>query len=210
MAYTLAGDRGVEFNWARSNLPRGGSGKVLLDIGPGPRAEMSRYALSLGYKVIAFDLLDVNCSHANYEFHKMNFLRYRRPKGFKVDYIYNVSSIEHFGLAGRYGVEENVTNADLQAMERLLGWMHKDTKMIVTLPLGIDTIVRPWHRVYGKKRLPRLFKGYEVVAQQYWAKSGGVDKFHSVTQGTALGTVPIEGDLRYYAIGGFVLAKAVL
>lgn len=203
MAYTLAGDRVIEYNYVRRRLPRGEG--AVLDFGPSRSAKMSLFAVGQGYRVTAVSLEQIQPQHPNLVFILGDVLTVKI--GGKFDWVLNISTVEHCGLAGRYGVAVHDTDADLKAMEILKALLKPQGKMLLTIPVGLDTVVGHWHRVYGKRRLPRLLKGYKVLHQAFWAKSGDADTFQSVSKLTGLSTEPIKNPPRgnYYALGVFTL-----
>jgi len=82
----------------------------------------------------------------------------------------------------------------------------------LTIPVGIDNIIYPLHRVYGQIRLPELFSGYKIVSKEFWGKFGGIDKYQHVGEDEALSTKVQCRDTNsqlakdhYYAIGCFTL-----
>jgi len=202
--FTLAGDRHHEYSWTKGRLPDGSG--LLLDLGCGPKANMSRYAVSRGWHVIGIDLLPVGYTHPHFSSLVKDFLKYDFEDTM-FDWILNISSIEHFGVKGRYGVNRRSATADLRAMKKLHSLMKPEATMSLTIPVGIDTLAEPHHRVYGKERLPKLLNGFKVIDQQYWAKFDGVNEFRGTGQSMALNTVPIVGPPNYYAIGAFLLKR---
>jgi hypothetical protein len=87
------------------------------------------------------------------------------------DLVINCSSVEHVGLVGRYSVSEARPDGDLEAMGRLRELMRPGGIQLLSIPLGRDSVFRPWHRVYGEDRLPALLKGYEIMHAEFWQKS---------------------------------------
>lgn len=59
-------------------------------------------------KEVQADILDDNLSYAEY-----------------FDVITNISSVEHVGLAGRYGTTTHTPDGDLIAMKKLRGWLSR-------------------------------------------------------------------------------------
>ena len=86
------------------------------------------------------------------------------------DLVLNCSTVEHVGLSGRYGVSEQQDDGDLTAMTRLRALMKPGATMLLTVPVGRDGVFLPLHRVYGKKRLPRLLEGFQVEHSEFWVK----------------------------------------
>lgn len=119
------------------------------------------------------------------------------------DLIINCSVIEHVGLAGRYGVTEDLLDGDLDAMERLKMLLKPEGIMLLTIPVGKDAVFPPLHRVYGEARLPLLLSGYIIEKEQYWTKDME-NKWIPVTKKEALNRFPQE---RLYGLGCFILKR---
>ena len=195
----LTGDREVEWSWVYSNIPDGDL--RVLDFGCGPSPIGSFVAARRGSLVTAFDL------------HKYLFpLKLERLTpvigdilsfnfgATKYDLVLNCSTIEHVGLPGRYGGGEGV-DLDFKAMAVLKSLLCHSGKMVLTLPVGIDNVHLPFHRVYGRRRLPELLKGWEIEKEEYWAKSTN-NIWEMVTQEQAF---EVKSSPKYYGLGLFVL-----
>ena len=75
--------------------------------------------------------------------------------------------------------------------------------MLLTIPVGRDTIIAPLHRVYGRERLPALLDGWIVENKAYWVKDDR-NLWISADESTALDSVPTKF---YYSLGCFVLRR---
>ena len=75
------------------------------------------------------------------------------------DVIVSFSSIEHSGL-GRYG-DPLDPEGDIKAMEDIHKNLKENGLLILGIPVGTDTLVWNVHRIYGRKRLPIIFKGFQ-------------------------------------------------
>jgi hypothetical protein len=75
--------------------------------------------------------------------------------------------------------------------------------MVLTIPVGIDAVHAPNHRIYGDKRLPRLLEHWEIREESYWAKPTN-GRFEPVTRERALAET---GSASYYALGLFVVMR---
>jgi SAM-dependent methyltransferase len=210
MTYTLKGDREIEYAFMRSHPPSG-TGR-LLDLGPSPgEAATSRFALAQGYQVVAVGLEPIRLTHPGLTFIQGDFLEAEVVGLF--DWALCISTIEHFGLAGRYGVTVDDPEADLKGMRKLRNLLRPGARLLLTVPVGVDAVVGSLHRVYGRERLPLLLEGYETKVQKYWAKMGEVDAYRSVSPGQAMNVESIARSSRplaryhYYALGGFVLER---
>lgn len=210
MDKTLMGDRNVEYGYVIDNLPYT-NGERLFDLGCGVNASMSKIALERGYEVIAMDLQPIHrIYNPNFQFIRGDL--FSAQARIEFDVILNVSSIEHFGLC-RYGVQEYDADADLRGMGKLRDWMKGDGLMFLTIPVGVDDVHRPWHRIYGEERLPKLLEGYFTIDEQYWAKTDK-DIYEEVDKEYAMSEVPVmrgERDILperfYYALGAFTLRR---
>lgn len=205
----LSGDREIEWSYIASRLPTG-SGSVL-DFGAG-HGNMSVHAIQKGYQVLALDLEDnpFHWSHPSLKRVRGDLLKLDIPEK-SFDYILNCSTVEHVGLTGRYGVSVEETNGDLEAMRKLRNLLKPTGKMLMTIPCGQDAVVVPWHRVYGKKRLPELIDGYQIAEQCYWVKQSD-NHWHPADRESALSYVPTSDAMRptycTYALACFVLSVA--
>ena len=81
----------------------------------------------------------------------------------KFDVVFSISSYEHDGL-GRYGDPLN-PNADLEAMQNIKKHVNPNGLLFFAVPVGKDEIVWNAHRVYGKIRLPQMFKNWDLIGK---------------------------------------------
>ncbi len=195
----LLGDRDVEWSWVASQVPAG-PGEAL-DFGPGG-SRLGLMAAQRGYRVTAIDLQHVNWPylHPDLCFIQGDLLKLSFPRN-RFDLVINCSTIEHVGLAGRYGVGEHRPDGDLEAMAYLRTLMKPGAGMLLTIPVGRDAVVGRLHRVYGSHRLERLLDGYAIEKEQYWAKNSQ-NTWTLTNRRNALAVEPGE---RIYGLGCFVL-----
>lgn len=198
----LLGDRDIEWSWVASQMPSG-PGEAL-DFGPGGN-HLALIAAQRGFNVTAVDLQPVHWTyvHRHLCFIRGDISEVPLPKE-NFDLVINCSTVEHVGLAGRYGVAANRLDGDLEAMNRLRNLMRLHGVMLLTIPVGKDSNFAPLHRVYGAKRLPRLLDGYAVEREQYWVKNNRNQWVLSDKQ-AALAREPQP---RLYGLGCFVLRRA--
>jgi SAM-dependent methyltransferase len=195
---TLAGDREIEWTWTLAHVRRG-PGRVL-DFGSG------NGMMALGAAFAGDDVVAVDLEPEQYPFHPHGIEYVQgdfneldlEPASF--DQIINCSSIEHVGLAGRYGSPDE-PDGDLRAMAKMARILKRDGDMILTIPVGIDALHSPNHRIYGEGRLPGLLEHWEVREESYWAKPLS-ERFEPVTREQALSE---PGSAHYYALGLFVV-----
>ena len=122
------------------------------------------------------------------------------PEG-SFDLIINCSSIEHIGLAGRYGQRENYLDGDLEVMTKMRRLLKTTGRMLLTIPIGKDAVFPQLHRVYGKERIQKLLKDYTVEKKEFWIKNNK-NKWVLSEESVALEKVPRED---FYCLGCFIL-----
>jgi glycosyltransferase involved in cell wall biosynthesis/2-polyprenyl-3-methyl-5-hydroxy-6-metoxy-1,4-benzoquinol methylase len=196
----LSGDRDVEHSWMAAQMPPG-PGRAL-DFGSG-FGSLGLMAAQRGYDVTAVDLRDVfwHYAHPAIAFTRGDLFDLDLPEG-SYDLILNCSTVEHVGLGGRYGSAER-TDGDLDAMRRLWALIKPGGTMLMTVPVGRDTVCRPLHRVYGRERLPRLLDGWTVERSQFWIKDE-TNTWIPCDDNQALDFQPTE---KVYGLGCFVLRR---
>ena len=197
----LEGDRDIEYSWISANLPAG-PGKAM-DFGCN-FGWMGLLAARKGFKVTAVDLKFTSWSyrHPDLEFVQGDILKLKLAPG-SLDLIINCSSIEHVGLAGRFGVAEANAEGDFTAMSVLNSILKVNGIMLLTIPVGRDKIFSSMHRVYGEKRLPKLLLGWDILEKEYWVKDND-NRWVRVDEAVALGKEPLE---YCYGLGLFKLRK---
>ena len=195
---TLAGDREIEWTWTLGHVRRG-PGRVL-DFGSG-NGMMALGASFAGNAVVAVDLEPEQypfqagaIEYVQGDFNELDL------DADSFDQILNCSTVEHVGLAGRYGSPDD-PDGDLRAMAKMASIVKPDGDMVLTIPVGRDALFAPLHRIYGQERLPRLLEHWEIREERFWAKPSG-PRFEPVTHEEALAEV---GSRSYYALGLFVV-----
>jgi len=177
--------------------------KRVLDFGPGN----STTPIALSFicdEVIALDLNSPEIPYGvNNIRHVLGDITSPPSDLGKFDLIVNCSTIEHVGLPGRYGSTE-VTDGDLIGMKNLLNMLTSGGKMLMTIPVGIDGVFLPNHRVYGQNRLPKSLEGFEIETERYFEKTESRRFWSETTKEQALNTT---SSFSFYAIGLFVLSK---
>ena len=201
----LAGDRDVEWSFIASRLPCGPG--HALDFGC-DGTYLSLIAARRGFQVAALDLEPdvVHWQHPNRRYVQGDLLAAQMgDAGF--DLVINCSSVEHVGLVGRYGVSQPLPDGDLEAMRKIRSLMKPGATQLLTIPVGRDSVFPPWHRVYGKSRLPTLLEGYVVEHEEFWCKSLN-QGWALCEREKALEFNPAWDEKRkIYALGCFVLRR---
>lgn len=196
--FDLRGEKIIDWAWICVNLPAG-CGRAL-EIGCGESPVLPAM-LARGYEVTAVDL-DERIAHeiSGFTFIRGDFNDVGLVPGF--DVIVACSSIEHFGLAGRYSPVHS-PDADLQAMKKIRSLLAKRGVVLLTIPVGLDSVHYPWHRVYGRDRLPLLLEGFIVAQARFLAKNPRGPWYETTMQNALNHPVLIER----YALGEFILTR---
>lgn len=207
-AIDINGERTVEWSFMTVEMPTG-PGEAL-EFGC-EQGYMSLLAAQRGFHVIANDLQEQKLlwQHPNVEFRQGDLLTLSLPPN-HFDLIINCSSVEHVGIAGRYGIDAEQSDADLQVMRRLADLLKPNGRFLMTAPCGRDVVMAPWCRVYGEKRLPLLLEGAQMLKEQYWIKNSN-NQWIACDRESALNFQPRhhpeDAHRCAYALGGFVLTK---
>jgi SAM-dependent methyltransferase len=207
-AVNIWGERDVEWSFLSKEMPDG-PGEAL-EFGC-ERGYMSLVAAQKGFHVLANDLENQSFlwQHPNVEFRCGDFLTLDLPKN-HFDLAINCSSVEHVGVAGRYGITAEQSEGDIEVMRRLGEVLKPGGLLLMTAPCGRDAVMAPWCRVYGEQRLPRLFAPFRVMKECYWIKDEQ-NRWVSTTREAALAFQPrhdpSNGHGCAYTLGCFVLRK---
>lgn len=159
--------------------------------------------LALGYEVVAVDLeSELSKWIGGFKLLKGDFTKITLDQEF--DIIVACSAIEHIGLTGRYRSAED-PNGDIAAMQKIASLLADDGAVLLTVPVGTDAVFRPFHRVYGKERLPKLLNGFAVVKSRFLTKEPWGPWYESGEEAALAYPTTIQR----YALGEFVLRKDV-
>ena len=105
--------------------------------------------------------VDTEKEYLNGRLKYKDYFNYFEKNQNSFDCVVTFSSIEHSGL-GRYG-DPLDPNGDLKTMECIYNNLKKNGKLIWGAPVGKDAVVWNVHRIYGKIRLPLLFKNFKEL-----------------------------------------------
>lgn len=204
----IVGERFIEWSFLSGEMPEGPGEAIEFGCEQG---YMSLVAAQRGYRVLANDLQQQNFSwsHPAVRFLCGDFLEAEILED-HYDIAINCSSVEHVGVAGRYGITAEQNEGDIEVMNKLAAVLKPGGLLLMTAPCGRDAVMAPWCRVYGEKRLPRLFNSFETVKEAYWVKDTA-NRWVSCEREEALSfqprNDPTDGHGCSYALGAFVLRK---
>ena len=102
------------------------------------------------------------CEADDDRFKTVHYDEFSKPDGKeKFDVLVTYSSVEHAGL-GRYGDPLDPAG-DLKAMAAIRASLKPGGTLFWGAPVGQDGLMWNAMRIYGRKRLPKLFAGFEVM-----------------------------------------------
>ena len=195
--FDLAGEKPLDWGWCLANLPRSPRLRVL-DIGC-CQSPIVPAAVALGHEVVGIDTARLPYQLEGLTFCQGDFLEMNLPDA-SFDVVVLCSVVEHIGLAGRYR-QKDIPEGDLQAMRKTAKLLKPGGTLILTIPVGLDMIFTPWHRIYGPDRLPRLIEGFSVESERFFVKQpGGPWRLAQRAEAMAFDAKGLS-----YALGQFVL-----
>jgi SAM-dependent methyltransferase len=136
---------------------------------------------SLGWQVYGIDIREFRLPYPSFHFVRADMAKGTEFSDGFFDCVYAVSSIEHFGLAGRYGVKEDDSQADFKAVRETKRVLKPGAPFLLTVPYGSGGVVRPSERVYGRGRLSQLLADWSIRDEAYWYLDNAGD-WHEVSE----------------------------
>ena len=160
----------IEYSFIIQKLAQAPRGKVL-DVGCTARLNYLPAALaSLGWQVWGIDLREFKFKHPNFRFISGSIWNTNFPDNF-FDAVYAVSTIEHLGLSGRYGITKEDAEGDVRAVREIARILRPDGIFLCTVPYGKEArIIKPLQRVYDKSSLERLFRNWTWKDEVYYSQ----------------------------------------
>lgn len=160
-------DRYVEYYFAINNLPR--LPARVLDVG----CSGSFFPLLLagmGYSSYGIDVREYailnKLKFDNFIFTKGDMKKTNFTDNF-FDCITAISTVEHIGVSGRYGVEEDA-GGDKIAMKEMKRVLKPGGVILLTIPFGRGKIIRPYNRIYDSTLMNRLVEGFKIEKEEYF------------------------------------------
>jgi len=200
----LYGDRSIEYAFVIAQLLDVDRRKAVLDVGCSG-SPLSTIVKSLGFECVhGIDLLPSPVRFDGVQFFQGDFLRTRALRD-SYGVVILCSSIEHFGLAGRFN-SPDVPEGDLQALERARQLLEPQGRLILTVPYGVEKVIWPLHRVYNRqsKLLQLAFSSLKVIQEEYY-RNDASNVWLRCTEAEASELVPGADN---YALGLFAFSKS--
>lgn len=199
----LCGDRCIEFAFVIEQLTSLDRDKSVLDVGC-CGSPLTTAIRAMGFRSIhGIDLLPSPVDFPGIEFFSGDFLTATELNP-HYDIVVFCSSIEHFGLEGRYGAKDS-DDADIRALRKAIDLLPVGGVLMLTVPYGVERTIAPWHRVYNKKSnlLKHALANLEVKTESFFARSVQ-GPWAPCTEAEAARIVPSEDS---YALGMFQFAR---
>lgn len=145
-------DRYIEYPWLLKHLPKD-ERLDILDVGSS--GSMLPYLMNaLGHKVSSIDIRPRQDVEANKEitFYHRDICNSCLPDNY-FDIVTAISTIEHIGLEGRYGVDKQ--NSDIKAIEEIHRILKPNGILFMSVPFGKNKTTKT-HHIYNGLAIPRL------------------------------------------------------
>jgi len=199
LANPLFGDRSIEYAFVIEELAPLNRDCAVLDVGccGSPLTTVIR---GMGFRTVhGIDLLPPPVAFPGVDFFAGDFLTSTALAPF-YDVVVFCSSIEHFGLEGRYR-SKRTNDGDLRALRRGIDMLPEGGALILTVPYGVERIIAPWHRVYNKSgNLLKYALGHLRLRRESFFARDGSSQWTKCTEAQAASVVPTASS---YALGLF-------
>lgn len=160
--------RVIEYSFVIQKLGSA-KGEKVLDIGCTSRWNLLPASLAgLGWEVYGIDIRQMKFRHPNFHFVSGDISNTGFPDSF-FDAVCAISTIEHIGLSGRFGVNQDDPQGDAKAVKEVQRIIRPGGTFLVTVPYGQRAIVHPLHKVYDKAWLKDLFADWRIKNEIYYA-----------------------------------------
>jgi hypothetical protein len=157
----------VEYPFVFSRLVNQSKAR-LLDIGCSARHNFLVPTLcELGWEVWGIDIRDWAFSHTNFHLIKED-IRYSRFPSDILGYVVCISTLEHIGLSGYYGITTDDKDGDIMAGYKIAKLLKQGGKLLLTVPYSQDYIVKSGTKIFNSTRLHIVFPDFEVIDKQFY------------------------------------------
>jgi hypothetical protein len=169
-------DRMIEYSYAISNVIKNcPSGSKILDVGCVARINVVPQTLcELDFKVTGIDVRNFLYKHPNFDFIQGSMKDYDFG-AVKFDAVTLISSLEHIGIKGRYGISNNDDDADFNTIAKSMSILKKSGIVILTVPFSTKSQRYGIHRLYDKETLTKLFgTKSKILDERYYKQVDGI------------------------------------
>ena len=149
-------DRYYEYPWALEHIHNYTKKAVILDVGSAG-SMFPLLAKSFGNTVFSIDIRKTDYTGITCFTHNICATPFIDNL---FDIITAISTIEHVGLKGRYGVNEQ--DSDLKAIKEITRILRPNGIFLMTVPYASCDKTTKFHRVYSEKTLRVLLKDFKI------------------------------------------------
>lgn len=160
----------IEYSFIMGKLGHAKPARVL-DVGCVARLNYLPASLaSLGWEVWGIDQREWKFRFPNFHFAREDIRQTSFPDDF-FDCVYAVSTLEHIGLSGRYGVTKDDPEGGLRTIKEIARILCRGGRLLVTMPYGKKyQVVKSQKRIYDKQSLEKLFSGWKIEDKILYAQ----------------------------------------
>lgn len=160
-------ERYVEYPFVIRNLPKPPA--KVLDVGCAGSFSPLLLA-SFGYETSGIDIREYaiinKIKFNNFQFLKEDIRKTSFPDNY-FDAITAVSTVEHIGLSGRHGSNED-PDGDKNAFLEMKRILKPKGMILLTVPYGQARVIRPYHKIYDRNQLNRFISGLVIEKEEYY------------------------------------------
>jgi len=165
----LPDGRMIEYSFVIGKLVSLAKGR-LLDVGCVARLNLVPATIaSLGWEVYGIDVRQFKFIFPNFHFVLGDITKTDFPDSF-FDAVSAVSTLEHIGLKGRYGISKGDPEGDAQAVREIRRILRRGGRLLVTLPYGKEKRQTNLNRVYNHDSLHELFSNWEIKEKVFYSQ----------------------------------------
>jgi SAM-dependent methyltransferase len=157
--------RVIEYAFVMSKLAGMKPGKIL-DVGCAARGNyLPACLVMLGWEVWGIDRRIWQFEFPNFHFVRGDIRKTAFADDF-FDCVYALSTLEHIGLAGRYGTERDDPHADIEARNEIARVLCQQGRFLITVPYGREyKVIKPLNRIYNRHKLNQLFDQWQIIEE---------------------------------------------
>ena len=161
--------RMIEYSFVIAKLVSLTKGR-LLDVGCVARLNpVPATFASIGWEVYGIDMRQFKFTFPNFHFILGDVTKTDFPDNF-FDAVSAVSTLEHIGLRGRYGITNYDPEGDAKALREIKRILRRGGRLLVTLPFGEGKRQATLNRVYNRDNLKELFSGWEIKDKIFYSQ----------------------------------------
>jgi len=193
-------ERLTEYGFALRHLPD--EGGELLDIGSSD-SMFPGIVADKGFAVTCLDPIAKLAGDPRVRFVEGDIRKTGIPDR-QFDVITCISTLEHIGLPGRYGITDADPCGERSAMTEMHRLLKPGGKLILTVPFGQYAML-PLNRVYTYADIMNLKGPLHVVTEEFYCIDRDGLYLPATAQEASTADLRLDG---YYALGCFVFARS--